>query len=249
MANRSVLYAMDRVPSNRSDPPGKATGLSEWGYDIPLSYRLLVSGQPRVCALVGVLYGDTDDPPLALAGEADGGHSRLCRFLDLLAATPEASGDAEFLSNCAETKAFLASHQLGYYYLDTSEIDCLSSAGSYRASVEQTLQEIVELAALVDQLSPSTIEQAIAPGGPLEGVLLKERGSSQGIAPVFMQSGPFTGRELPALGLEWIEWDAASAFEKVKVEAEQRSAQRAAAAQPQSRSSPMAGFLTRLWRR
>lgn len=244
MANRSFLYAMDRVPSSRSDPPpGQATGLSDWAYDIPLSYRLLVSGQPRVCVLYDV-YDDTDDPPLALAGEADGGHGRLCRFLDLLAATPEASGDAEFLSNCAETKAFLASHRLGYYYLDTTEIDCLSSAGS----VEQTLQEVVELAALVDQLSPSTIEQAIAPGGPLEGVL-KERGASQRTAaPVVMQSGPFAGRDLPALGLEWMEWDATRSFEKIKVEAEQHSAQRGAA-QPQSRSLPMAGFLTRLWRR
>jgi hypothetical protein len=245
MANRSFLYAMDRLPSSWSDAPGQATGLSDWAYDIPLSYRLLVSGQPRVCAWLG--HDDTDDPPLALAGEADGGHSRLCRFLDLLAATPEASGDAEFLSNCAETKALLASHRLGYYYLDTSEIDCLSWAGSYRANVERTLQEIVALAALVDQLSPSTIEQAIAPGGPLEG-LLRER-APQGTASVVMQSGPFAGRDLPVLGLEWDAWDATRSFEKIKVEAERRLAQRGAA-QPQSRSLPiMAGFLTRLWRR
>jgi hypothetical protein len=157
-------------------------------------------------------------------------------------------GRRRVLSNCAETKAFLASHRLGYYYLDTSEIDCLSAAGSYRASVERTLQEIVELAALVDHLSPSTIEQAIAPGGSLEAVL-RERGASSGTAPVVMQSGPFAGRELPALGLEWVELDATRWFEKIKVEAEQHSAQRGAA-QPQSRSSPtMAGFLTRLWRR
>jgi hypothetical protein len=120
-------------------------------------------------------------------------------------------GRRRVLSNCAETKAFLASHRLGYYYLDTSEIDCLSSAGSYRASVEQTLQEVVELAALVDQLSPSTIEQAIAPGGPFEGVL-RERGALQGTAPVVMQSGTFAGRDLPALGLEWVELDANMKF-------------------------------------
>jgi hypothetical protein len=240
MANRSILYALDRVPSGYSDPPGQATGLSDWAYDIPLSYRLLVSEQPRVCS--GALYDDTDDPQLALAGEADGGHGRLYRFLDLLAATPAASGNAEFLSNCAETKTFLASHRLGYYYLDTSEIDCLS-AGTYRASVEKTLQEIVELAAIVDQLSPSTIEQAIAPGGPLEGVL-RERGASQGTATVFMQSGPFAGHELPALGLEWQEWAATREFEKIKVEAEQRAAQRSAA-----QAQPRSGFLTRLWRR
>ena len=119
----------------------------------------------------------------------------------------------------------------GVYYLDTYEIDCLTWAGSFRASVERTLQEIVELAALVDELSPSTIEQAIAPGGPLEGVV-REHSASQGTAPVVMQSGPFAGRHLPALGLEREAWEASDAtrlFEAIKVKAEQDSAQRAAA--------------------
>jgi hypothetical protein len=239
MGNRSFLYAMDRLPSIDGDPPGKATGLSDWAYDIPLSYRLLVSEQPRTCVLYD-LCDDTDDEPLALAGEADGGYSRLCRFLDLLAATRESSGDAEFLSSCAEAKAYLASHRLGYYYLNTSEIDCLS-ARPYRASVERTLQEVVELAALVDQLSPSTIEQAIAPGGPLDGVL-REHSVSHDTAPVLIQRGPFAGRYLPVLGLEWVEWDETSSFKKTNIKPEQHSAQTGAVQRP-SRS------FWRFWRR
>ena len=51
MANRSYLYSSNLIPSRKvAKPERKLIGLSEWPNFIPLVYRVLMSGNPHVCA-------------------------------------------------------------------------------------------------------------------------------------------------------------------------------------------------------
>ncbi len=76
MANRSYLYALNAVPALGVDPLTlEVTGLSEYAYDIPLAFKLLVSGNPRACpSLVW-------DEGAAILGEYGAGVQRLEAFL------------------------------------------------------------------------------------------------------------------------------------------------------------------------
>ena len=93
MANRSYLFATDKIPANYEDRPETITGLSEWPYDIPIAYLLLVSQDTRVCASLSFLSEEEDNEPLALAGTAAGGAARLKRLLELLAGSRAGAAD------------------------------------------------------------------------------------------------------------------------------------------------------------
>jgi hypothetical protein len=76
MANRSYLYSIDAVPycdSNRRH----VIGLSEWNFDIPLAYKLLVSKNPCVCRS---MIWDVEDP-VAIVGDYQAGLQLLKSFL------------------------------------------------------------------------------------------------------------------------------------------------------------------------
>ncbi|MGI9576524.1 hypothetical protein ACRYJU_20760 [Alloalcanivorax xenomutans] len=104
MANRSYLYATDRVPARTPDQPKPVVrGLSEWGYAIPLSYRLLVSADTVICP--SMIWELDDD--VALAGDYDKGVRRLCDFLARID-WPEAAElvqEAEAFLNAPENRA------------------------------------------------------------------------------------------------------------------------------------------------
>ncbi|KAF0808544.1 hypothetical protein A6D6_00253 [Alcanivorax xiamenensis] len=114
MANRSYLYATDRIPARAPDHPKPVVrGLSEWGYAIPLSYRLLVSVDTVMCP--SMIWELDDD--LALAGDYDKGVTRLCEFLARID-WPEAEALVE------ETKAFLLApeNRADHVVLEAAEI-------------------------------------------------------------------------------------------------------------------------------
>ena len=62
MANRSYLYSLSNRPTSYADRPETISGLSEWPYDVPFIYRLLMSGDPQLCASL-VSDGLDDDEP------------------------------------------------------------------------------------------------------------------------------------------------------------------------------------------
>ena len=50
MANRSYLYSTNVIPGSAVQKENRRQlGISEWNYDIPLVYKLLLSGQTRAC--------------------------------------------------------------------------------------------------------------------------------------------------------------------------------------------------------
>lgn len=61
MANRGYLYGISSRPSSYSDRPEQIVGLSEWPYAVPFSYRVLMSGEPQICA--SLLFDGFEDEP------------------------------------------------------------------------------------------------------------------------------------------------------------------------------------------
>jgi len=60
MANRSYLYSLGNRPTTYYDRPETISSLSEWAYDVPFVYRLLMSADPQLCASL-VAEGLDDD--------------------------------------------------------------------------------------------------------------------------------------------------------------------------------------------
>jgi hypothetical protein len=192
MANRSYLFAVDHVPERSEDRPGRIAGLSEWPYDIPLAYQLLVSDNTRICASLG--FSGTEDADeagqpqhvYAIAGDWAGGLTRLLRFLDLLAHSDAGRAHETFSTTVAETKAFLTRHAAPFAFLETAEIDCMSEA-DFRVAIERNVASVRRYAELVDSLDAGNIAGHLAPGGELAGVL--------------DELGKHDSRELPTLGI------------------------------------------------
>jgi hypothetical protein len=85
MANRSYLYASDHLPGSAEwEKQKELRSIGEYRYDIPLAFRILLSGAPRA-----VRSSIWDTPQLiAIASDARTGLARLERYLALL--PPEA---------------------------------------------------------------------------------------------------------------------------------------------------------------
>ena len=87
MANRSYLYSLSNRPAAYVDRPETISGLSEWPYDVPFMYRLLMSGDPQPCASL-VSDGMEDEEPgsktrlYAISGVFEPGYARVrrCRY-------------------------------------------------------------------------------------------------------------------------------------------------------------------------
>lgn len=89
MANRSYIYSLSNRPKSYRDRPETISGLSEWPYDIPFLYRLLMSGDPQLCASL-ISDGFEDDEPenktnlYAISSRFDLGFERVKRFNDVV---------------------------------------------------------------------------------------------------------------------------------------------------------------------
>lgn len=114
MANRSYLYSTNILPGPDAKVNGrKLIGISEWAYDIPIVFKLLLSGAPRTC-----LSSIWDNPEeVALVGDYAMGVRNLEVFLSRIT-QPEAQ------PMIAEALAFLkkAENQNQYFVLESGEI-------------------------------------------------------------------------------------------------------------------------------
>ena len=78
MANRSYLYATDVSPQQIEQwSEGRQIGISEWNYDIPLVFKLLISGNTQPCR--SLLWDELE--PIALQADYQAGVARLAQFL------------------------------------------------------------------------------------------------------------------------------------------------------------------------
>lgn len=89
LANRSYLYSLGNRPSAYADRPETISGLSEWPYDVPFMFRLLMSGDPQLCASLVSDGFDSDEPGSktrlhAISSSFDPGFERVRRFIDIV---------------------------------------------------------------------------------------------------------------------------------------------------------------------
>lgn len=155
MANRSYLYSLSNRPTSYDDRPETISGLSEWAYAVPFSFRVLLSGNPRLCPSL-ISDGFEDDPPdqktklYAISGDFEAGYARLRKFM----AAVRAIGSAALITALDETTAYLDQHRDEYVLLETVELDCMSedSADGMRACVEREIEECRRVGAAIDAL-------------------------------------------------------------------------------------------------
>ncbi|MGB0907295.1 MAG: hypothetical protein ACPGVT_07360, partial [Maricaulaceae bacterium] len=157
MANRSYLYSLSNRPKSYSDRPDTISGLSEWNYQIPFFYLLLLSGDPQVSAsLVSDGFEEEDDPSglYALTGDFELGMARAKKFLSTVSmCANQESGIAEATQEALE---FLNAHKDKYFLLETIELDCMSPSDGpdyWKNCVEYVRGEAIHAGLQVDKLS------------------------------------------------------------------------------------------------
>ena len=142
VVNRAYLYSLDNRPVSYFDRPERASGLSEWPDTVPISYRILASGNTQICSslIANGLKGAPDVKVYAINGEYDVGFARFLRFIDVIRFV---SGSSHFeapklLDETISTRSFLDLHMNKYVQLETVELDILSGGD------EAMMKEMVE---------------------------------------------------------------------------------------------------------
>lgn len=158
MANRSYLYSLSNRPTSYADRPETISGLSEWAYAVPFSYRVLMSGDPQLCSSL-VSDGFEDEPPHkksklhAISGDFDQGFSRLEVLFSIV--RPIAGASPDLIAGLDATLEFLEAHRDRNLLLETIELDCMDEEeeAGLRACVEKEIANCVRAGAAVDALA------------------------------------------------------------------------------------------------
>ena len=147
MANRSYLYSCDYVPEGIEQKKA-LTGISEWNYDIPLVFKLLASGSPKLCKSS---IWDMDEK-IAIVSSYEEGVANLVSFLDKI--------DSDMTKSLAEeAKAFLRNEKNSskYFVLECGEIFDMSGEDifSQNEALLKDLKNIDQVVAqVIDALAP-----------------------------------------------------------------------------------------------
>lgn len=168
MANRAYLYSLSNQPKSYTDRPETISGLSEWAYAIPFSYRVLMSGNPQLCA--SFISDGFDGEPAnrktklhAISGDFDPGFTRLEGFFSIVRPLV-ASSTPGLVEAMDEALTFLESHRDHYLLLETVELDTMTceKVGELRALVEREIAECIKVGAAIDALPSDTKEAGVA---------------------------------------------------------------------------------------
>jgi hypothetical protein len=183
MANRSYLYSTNLIPGpDVKKEDRKITGISEWNYDIPLVFKLLISGDPRGCPTS--IWGAEGD--IALVGDYALGVARLRAFLeriDMPEAKPAIEEALGFLNDPANVNQ--------YFVLECGEIFEMSDGDLVEQNAEllenvRNLDE--EMALALEDLRPLPPEPPAPPKAV--GWLAKLFGAKEEAAPVVQEIDP-----------------------------------------------------------
>ena len=161
MANRSYLYSTNIVPGPDAVAQGrKLIGISEYNYDIPIVFKLLLSGNPRTCPSS---IWDCDDD-IAVLGDYGAGLANLEAFLAQIK-----SSNAQPL--IAQALEFLRKpeNQNPYFVLECGEIFDMSDpdSGVQNLQLLQSIQNLQpEIAAALQSLDAPAQAQVPSPAPP-----------------------------------------------------------------------------------
>ena len=166
MANRSYLYTTNHLPESPEwEEVRDLHSISEWNYDIPLAFKLLLAGNPMA---VKSSIWETPEK-IAIAGDFETGLAALNDYLSRL--PPEAE------TLVAETKSFLtkASNERKYFILECGEIFDMEE-GLLEAKNLALIEEIKSIRNEIDALA---VPKLIIPEVPERGFLDKLLGRKQ----------------------------------------------------------------------
>ena len=120
MANRSYLYNLDFNRLERAKTKeDEVLGVSEYAYEIPLSYKILLSVNPK--NTYSILWDYKH--PIAISGDANAGKSRLLKFVDELKS--KEIFDSKYIQDKIDTtKRFFNENEfsLKYFFLEGGEL-------------------------------------------------------------------------------------------------------------------------------
>ncbi|MFV0477091.1 MAG: hypothetical protein ACK5ME_04550 [Parahaliea sp.] len=180
MANCAYLYSLTHRPAAYVDRPEAITGLSEWPYDVPFVWRLLMSGDPQLCAslISDGLENEGDGTEsvkhlYAVSSAFDQGIARLERFFAIVrhgvqhpvqggasaAGQTPVTGLLQYLDDSLN---FLHAHRHPYLLLETVELDLMEAGteADLRALVEAELTRCQLAGAALDALPDDLTEAA-----------------------------------------------------------------------------------------
>jgi hypothetical protein len=159
MANRSYLYSTNLVPGlDVNEGARRIVGIAEWNWDIPIVFKLLLSGDPKKCS--SLIWGVSDE--IALVGDYGVGVANMLRFLERVSHPTIATlkGEAE---------KFLAgeNNKNRYFQLECCEIFEMGSE-SLAEQNDRLLAEIKDLGPLMEkaiaELDARMYEETHPPG-------------------------------------------------------------------------------------
>lgn len=143
MADRSYLYSTNDLPDSPAWSEKKAFhGIAEFGYDIPLIFKILLTGSPMACRSS---IWETPEK-LAIAGDYSVGLENLTRYLDRITdseARPLIDESLEFLRAPRQARR--------HFILECGEIFDLTK-GSLAEKNLKLLAEIQDIGARIDHL-------------------------------------------------------------------------------------------------
>ena len=142
MANRSYLYSSDVDPGYNKTDKKELIGISEWDYDIPFVYKLLLTGETRMCK--SSIWDVSND--IALVGDYLQGVERLKGFfrrIDFPSAQPLLHEATNFLEKKENRRNF--------FVLECGEIFDMSSQPIHEQNL-RLLEEIKNIDADVEKV-------------------------------------------------------------------------------------------------
>lgn len=114
MANRAYLYSIDHIPDPKArNAKRRIVGISEWNYEIPIVYALLLSGNTQTCR--SLIWDAPED--ISILADYDAGVERLQAFMEELQFPP-----AEPLFDQALTFLKAERNRNTYFHLEPLEI-------------------------------------------------------------------------------------------------------------------------------
>jgi hypothetical protein len=148
MANRAYLYATDEFQRT-------IKSLSEWRSEVPLTYKILLSGTPTLHPSL-IWNGDA---LIALRSDFAEGYHRLKQFLIMLYEQPDIPKYSKYglslETEISQTILFLedTKYQLPYFWLEPSEVFMLYAAEEELEKLTKELfEECVRLGQFIDKL-------------------------------------------------------------------------------------------------
>lgn len=143
MANRSYLYSSDVAPGQNETGKKELIGISEWNYDIPFVYKLLLTGAPHMCK--SSIWDISND--IALVGDYLQGVERLKEFfrrIEFPPAQPILQEAINFLENKENRRNFFVLEcgeifDMSSQPLDEQNIRLLEEIKNIDADVEKVL--------------------------------------------------------------------------------------------------------------